>query len=77
MALASGVVCTFGVELLAIVVLAILVVEVVVAPILAIIIEECMQYGSGTGRKGIYFTYVCKEFHLTNCKLEDATELVH
>ena len=47
-ALASDIVCTFGVELLAIVVLAMLVVEVVVAPVLAIIIEECMQYSSGT-----------------------------
>ena len=48
---ASDIVCTFGVELPAIVVLAMLVVEVVVAPVLAVIIEECMQYGSGTGRK--------------------------
>ena len=59
-ALASGIVCTFGVELLAIVVLAMAVVEVVVAPVLAIVMEECMQYGIVAlhGRKGIIF-YLC------------------
>ena len=45
---ASDVVCTFGVELLATVVLTMLVVEVVAAPVVATIIEECMQYSSGT-----------------------------